>query len=83
MFQEYIGFPKCFSVTQLEYIKKTKTSRPNNTRKDLSPGPKNQNFQKMKETSQGIHPRNKCAKLSPGSEQTHIHCKILVQLKLN
>ena len=58
MFQEYIGFPKCFSVTQLEYIKKNKTTRPNNTRKDLSPGPKNQNFQKMKETSQGIHPRN-------------------------
>ena len=33
--------------------------------KNSSPGPKNQNFRKMKKTPPDIHPRNKCAKFQP------------------
>ena len=62
MFQEYIGFPKCFSVTQLEY-KKNKTTRPNNIRKDLSPGPKNQNFQKNERNIPRYSPKEQVCKI--------------------
>ena len=34
-------------------------------RKNSSPGPKNQNFWKMKKTPPDIHPRNKCTKFQP------------------
>ena len=33
--------------------------------KNSSPGPKNENFQKMKKTPPGIYPRNKCTKFQP------------------